>query len=666
MSPQEAAWRVRSTLRDVLDRCRLPLLRRTTICHKAKPAARDFRPGFATTAVTVGEWAEALSEQDRRTPTPAWLSALLDRADQIAAGRLSFFDQEARDLGRPIDWNRDHGSGKRAPLRFASWVDYRDFSAVGDAKFVWEPNRHHQLVALGRAYRASGEERYATAVAEQLASWLEQCPFGVGMNWRSPLELAVRLINWVWALDLIRPADVVGDALWTRVLDAAYQHLWEITRKYSRGSSANNHRVGEAAGVFIAARYFDDLRNAARWAAEARDMLCEEITAQTYPDGGTREQALGYQAFVMQFFLLAGLVGRWTGMEFPAAYWERLERMFGFGAGLLEGGDPVPLFGDCDDGHVLDLGRAEGDWRAWLPVAAVLFERGDFKAVAGTYSECAAWLLGPAGEERYARLPSASDVRRLTSRAFPASGYYLLQHGSATGAERISVLFDCGELGFGPLAAHGHADALSFGLRALGVDILVDPGTYDYFTHPEWRSYFRSTRAHNTIEIDGVDQSVMEGPFLWGARARAKCVSWHPDASGGCVSGEHDGYTRLPDPVVHRRTLKLDGPQRVLAIHDDIETRGQHDVALCFHFSEECAVLRVDAQRVEVAAGAGRIVLEFDPSLHVSLLHGSESPIGGWVSRGYHRKRPATTVVGRCSVNGDTSLVSRVEIGPPG
>jgi hypothetical protein len=649
MSPQEVAWRMRSTLRDTVDRWRLPRLRR----RPTAAAGQGFQPGFEATDLPLGCGSGAAEPAD---------PGLLAQADQIAAGRWCFFDQKPCHLGLPIDWNRDHGHCKNAPQHFAAAIDYRDFATVGDAKYVWEPNRHHQLVVLGRAYRASGDERYADAVAQQLASWLEQCPFGTGMNWRSPLELAVRLINWVWALDLIRPSGRPDPALRAELLNSVALHLWDITRKYSRGSSANNHRIGEAAGVFIAASYFPELKNARTWAEEAREILCAEIQSQTYPDGASREQALGYQAFVMQFFTLAGLVGRRTGTEFPTAYWHRLERMFEFGAALLEGGDPPPLFGDYDDGYVLDLGRSAGDLRAWLPVAAILFGRGDFKAAAGEYSECARWLLGRAGETAYAELPLANPSRPLASRAFADAGHYLLQSGQPADPSRISVLFDCGELGFGPLAAHGHADALSFVLRAGGVDVLVDPGTYDYFTHPAWRRHFRSTRAHNTVEVDGVDQSVMTGPFMWGARARAKCLLWQPGAQGGVVLGEHDGYARLPDPVIHRRKLELDGPQRVLTVEDDIQARESHEIAVWFHFAEHCSVRQVGPQQVEAKLARGRVTLTLDPRLEVSLLHGSEQPIAGWVSRGYHHRAPATSVGGRCVTEGSVRLLSRVEV----
>jgi len=165
------------------------------------------------------------------------------------------------------------------------------------------------------------------------------------MNWRSPLELGIRLINWVWAIDLIRDSGLFSGPFRDRVLRAVYLHCWENARKFSRGSSANNHLVGEAAGVFIACTYFRELTGTDTWINESRSIMLKEIHAQTYDDGCTREQALGYEFFVLQFYLLCGLVGTKTGNEFPRTYWSRFESMVEFLGGLAEGGDRLPLFG---------------------------------------------------------------------------------------------------------------------------------------------------------------------------------------------------------------------------------------------------------------------------------------------------------------------------------
>jgi len=658
MSPGEIAWRTRSSLRDRADRLLVGRRQRLRQLSAVVNGDGDTGPGFRVCDLAVGD-------RVRRKPDDArerWYESLLSRAEQIVRHRLSFFDLKDQHLGDPIVWNRDHKRGQDTPMIFSPALDYRDVHVVGDCKFVWEPNRHHQLVVLGRVYRASGDIRFARAVAEQLDGWLRQNPYGLGMNWRSGLELGVRLINWVWALDLIEPSKAIGDPLHVRLLDSISRHIWEIDRKYSCGSSAGNHRIGEAAGVFVATSYFPNLRHASGWRERSGEILSREILNQTYCDGGPREQTTGYHLFILQFFVIAGVVARATGRGFPPMYWSRLEKMFEFLAALGEGGDRLPAFGDGDDGYVLDLGHDSRSVREWLAVGAALFERADFKAAAGGLSEPVEWLLGESGRRSFLSIPLPADGG-IASKALEDSGYYLLQCGDRDAPDRISAAFDCGPLGLGSLAGHGHADALSFTLRAFGVDVLVDPGTYDYFSYPPWREYFRSTRAHNTVVVDGRDQSQMLGLFLWGKRANPRCVRWEPAASGGKVIGEHDGYSRLKDPVIHRRTLELDGRARTLTIQDDIVAHGNHEIEARFHWAEHCVVSPAGENRYRVNVGPGWIEMELDRRLRVESFRGSTDPIAGWVSRGYHQKEAGTTLVGCCSSKGRLSLTCRIHIG---
>ena len=600
-----------------------------------------------------------------------WREDLIHRAELICQNRLTIFDLEDHDLGPEINWNYEYAQGKSTPTGLAKRIDYRDCEVTGDAKVVWEPNRQQHLAVLGRAYRLTGERRYALKLLEHIESWIEQCRFGTGMNWRSPLELAIRLINWAWALDLIAPSGELTNERAQSILPAVYCHLSEISRKYSRYSSANNHLIGEAAGVFVGSSYFNCLKRAPDWAARSQAILLEEIVRQTYPDGGTREQAMGYHVFVAEFFLLAGLVARRVGSDFPAEYWTRLERMFDFLAAFVEGGDSLPMFGDCDDGYVLDYGRRENRARNLLAVGAALWGRQDLKALSEGHGEAAFWLLGEAGLDAYERLGVNNAAARsnernsnaIQSRAFPESGYYLLQSGHAGAADRISVTFDCGNLGFGPLAAHGHADALSFTLRAFGTDIFVDLGTYDYFTHPQWREYFRSARAHNTVTVDDTDQSEMLGPFLWGRRANARCLRWSPSVQGGAVIGEHDGYNVLSDPVTHRRTVVLNGHLSEVVVQDELIGREGHQATIYLHLAEHCRAEATGGNEYRIDCAQGVVTLRLDTCLKIEVLHSSVDPIAGWVSRSYHRKEPSTTIVGRCQWSGRLTVETRITVG---
>jgi hypothetical protein len=660
MPPSEIVLRVRSSLRDRADKLLVGLRQ-----HVRKPSVilngdgSEAGPGFRVSDMAVGDktWLNTSAGVYKQ-----WYESLLSRAEHIVDHRLSFFDLKDKHLGDPIIWNRDHKREQDTSRTYCASLDYRDVKQAGDCKFVWEPNRHHQLVVLGRAYRISGELRFANAVAEQLDSWLQQNPYGVGMNWRSGLELGIRLINWIWALDLIEESGVIDAQLRHRILDSVSRHIWEIDRKYSYGSSAGNHLIGEAAGVFAATSYFRNLRNALRWRTRSREILCGEILNQTFPDGGPLEQAVEYHFFVLQFFVIAGVIARSTGCDMPESYWSRLEKMFEFLGALSEGGECPPMFGDCDDGYVLDLGHDPHDIRQWLAVGAALYNSSNFKAWSGGYAEPVEWLPGKPGRQCFKAIPESQN-KTITSRALKDSGYYLLQYGKLGSPDRISVVFDCGRLGMEPLAGHGHADALSFTLRAFGRDILVDPGTYDYFSYPQWRTYFRSTRAHNTVVIDGKDQSEMLGPFLWGRRAEAHCLSWEPTEVGGKVVGEHNGYRCLKYPVIHRRTLELDGKERRLIVRDDIFAQDKHEIIVMFHLAEHCVVNPKGENRYLVNVGSLTIMIELDPCLQIELFNGSNDPICGWVSRGYHIKQACTTFIGRCSCEGNISLVCKFNMG---
>lgn len=651
MSTGEICWRVGLKLTECFDRCvaaarRVPLdLER--VADDGSPARALainhalFGPLPEPGALSAGAWCD--------------VARLAVRAEAILENRLTLFDLEDHPLGDPVCWNYEYKAGRAAPAGFAPDIDYRDHTVTGDCKFVWEPNRHQHLVVLGRAYRATGNPACARHAVRHIDSWLEQCPFGTGMNWRSPLELAIRLINWVWTLELIRPAGVIPAETAQRVTAAAYQHLWEISRKYSRYSSANNHLIGEAAGVFIGASCFSRLRRAGQWQQEARAILLREILTQTFPDGGTREQALGYHQFVLEFFLLADVAARRLGIDFPPEYRDRLARMVEFLSAMREGGD-LPMFGDADDGYVLDLGgRLDPD--ALLTTGALVLDRPDLLP-RRPVAEPACWLLGPEAAGRAQVAADASPGRKLASRAFSDSGYYLLQTGTAD-TDAMSVLFDCGELGFGPIAAHGHADALSVTVRAFGRDVLVDPGTYDYFTYPAWRDYFRGTRAHNTIRVDRVEQSEMLGPFLWGKRVKPRCLQWEPAESGGCVAGEIGAWNG--SGLVHRRTVSLDGASRTVLLRDELQSAGHHVAEAFFHFAEWCEVEAVEPGAVTVRIAGGKHArLLLDRRWSVEVLRGSEAPMGGWVSRGYHRRSPAPMVIARCEWMDRLETVTRL------
>jgi uncharacterized heparinase superfamily protein len=205
----------------------------------------------------------------------------------------------------------------------------------------------------------------------------------------------------------------------------------------------------------------------------------------------------------------------------------------------------------------------------------------------------------------------------------------------------VFCLCDAGPLGFLSIAAHGHADALSFTLSVGGRPVIVDAGTYVYHADKAWRDYFRGTPAHNTITIDGVDQSQSGGIFLWTLKAVTRVLEWKPSEAGGRLVAQHDGYTRLPGQPLHRRSIEL--TDRRLLIADEVDGQGTHDIEWRLHFHPDCTV-SLNAGRCLVDCGGGRIELTLDATLQWRIESGGIR--AGWFSPAFNVKTPCPTLIG--------------------
>jgi Heparinase II/III-like protein len=243
---------------------------------------------------------------------------------------------------------------------------------------------------------------------------------------------------------------------------------------------------------------------------------------------------------------------------------------------------------------------------------------------------------------------------------FADSGITLLR---TSGEDEIWCRCDGGAHRYLNIAAHAHGDALSVEVRHAGVDILADPGTFSYHRGRAWRSYFRSTIAHNTAELDGRSQSGESGPFMWVHHPHTREIEVLDDGDIARWTAEHDGYASLDPPALHRRSVLLDRASRSIDIIDQVDG-GSHDIRLAFHLgpdveaklTESCAVLEWPTVSTP---GAAR--LELPPGLRWSLHRGETNPILGWYCRGLGRRVPAVTLLGCGRCEPGMPLITRLE-----
>jgi len=588
-----------------------------------------------------------------------WIDSTIAAAEKLLQHRFNYLALGEIALGDEINWNHEYKRDIDTALVFGPWMDYRDTGSYGHFKYFWEVPRMHHLITLAKAYYLTNDAKYAEEVLDQLGQFVSQTPYLLGVSWTMPMEPAIRLISISWIAAFLKEYLPNHDEARAVIEQMVRGHVHYIVKNYAAYSSANNHLVAEAAGVFVASICFAHIEGVKRHRQEAFRILSEQVKHQHHPDGVNKEQAIHYQMFAFDFFLLAGLLGRDNGFDFPRDYWQTLEKSAEFIAAMCDHDVHVLHIGDSDDGKAIVLSEPPTtEVENILSTSAVLFQREDFKTKAGEFTEMSFWLTGKEGRSQFDGL-SEETAGNSEPQRFDQGGYYVLTGGKKS---RTRLIFDCGPLGLGSLAAHGHADSLSFILSAYGQLYFIDPGTYTYVANDPFRDYFRSTAAHNTVEVDRQNQSQMAGPFLWNHKARSYLEQWKTDASQGRVVGRHDGYQRLQDPVTHRRSIELDKISEVVKIEDILESGSSHRIAIHFHLAPQCEIDRLEQTRWLITSNSKTVELVIDDKLDCKVFNGSEEPIVGWASSTYDHKVPINTLACEGAFEGRQSFTTLIRM----
>ena len=364
-------------------------------------------------------------------------------------------------------------------------------------------------------------------------NWMACHSPGPGRTGWEPYPTSLRLTNWC-ALFLGRHrARTLADPPF---LEA----LWEGVRRQAAHLERNlewrllgNHLLENAAALAVAGSSFAH-PDADRWLATGRRLLARELPEQIPADGGHVERSPMYQCRVLWVLLLLR------------------------GAGTPAVGDLVGPYVAPAAGALAALTHPDG--------GIALLNDSAFGVQPAPGALLRAAGLGPAGAGPF---------------ALADTGYF----GARTEAGDY-VVCDAAALGPDYQPGHGHADLLSFELSLRGVRVVVDSGVSTYEAG-SMRDWCRSTRAHNTVEVDGCDSAETWAAFRVGRRGRPGGVAWTPGRDGFELSARHDGYRHLPGRPVHARTFRWrDGGS--LEIADRVDARSPVRAVARLHFHPDC------------------------------------------------------------------------------
>src|SRR5262245_18449479 len=565
------------------------------------------------------------------------LARLRAAADDAVRGRILCFGRWKADFGDPIDWHRSPTTGGRWDSG-ARWFNALANERAGDVKCCWEAARFPHAYHMARAatFFPESAERYAAALSEQFVQFAGANPVGLGIHWASGQEIGLRLLAWLFALDVLLLRTRSGRAAERAVADslvAGAQHIEEHL-DYARIAIYNNHLLSEALALFAVGVLLPDAPDADRWRRLGRRLLDEQAERQFYADGGYIQQSHNYHRVAIQDYLWACSFARSMG-DRPSDVWlQALERSL----------DLLVAHQNPDDGRLPNYGSNDGalpsplstcdfsDMRPLLQTVSVL-ARGERLYEPGPWDEETAWFLGV----RALDAPQRNPTRRSVS--FAATGYHVLRGCD----ERSFSAFRCGTL----KDRFSQIDMLHLDVWWRGLNVLADPGSFLYNASPEWHNHFMRTACHNTVKVDGRDQMLHFRQFKVLYWTRAELLEFEDRTDWAMCAGEHYGYRRHPGACVHRRAV-LFVKDDLWLVADQLTGTGTHTASLQwlggefpFQFAPETCQLVMDTPAGEFVV---QVLDDRGRPLAGDVVDGQVDPPRGWLSRYYGEKAPVPSL----------------------
>ena len=584
------------------------------------------------------------------------ISRLIQEADEIVNGFYHPFGAEASPLlfnqHSPKHWTHYEKEGISGLLPAPEH---------GDIKFLWEAGRFGWVYPLARAYYLNGDERYPQTFWNYLYQFHNQNPPYNGVYWMSAQEVAIRLMALTFAAQIFGHSPSVQEEDMTFLASVIANHAARIppTLVYAR-SQNNNHLISEAAGLFTAGLVIPEAPGAAHWRALGWQWFIRAVRGQIAPDGAYMQHSVNYQRLMLQTALWVNLLASANQMSLPQETNQQLANAALWLLRLL----------DTHSGHVPNLGANDGayvlplticpfeDYRPVLQSAACAFLKS--RALSeGVWDEMAAWFCPPSIDGKPSQL--ASEIASQSSGSQP----YVLRSpsGDSWAYLRAAEFID----------RPGHADQNHLDLWWRGLNLAQDAGTYLYNAQTPWDNDFTHPALHNTVTINGADQMLRAGRFLYLDWARAEYLAQGRTPEYDFISVQHRGYEKR-FAAVHRRTAQVhnDGSWKImdLLFHSaSSRTARQTPLNVRLHWLLPDWDWEVDdfhtkdkswQAQVRIRSPYGWVRLDLDVSSqkspqtkpHLTLARAAERlygsgqihPTSGWISPTYGVKNPALSL----------------------
>ncbi len=475
-----------------------------------------------------------------------------------------------------------------------------------DIKVPWELSRLQHLIIIGQAYLLTGNEKYAIEVKNEIMDWIENNKPLFGVNWVSTMEVAIRISNMIVAYDFIKDSQCCTDDFLAKLIKSIYNHgIYIVNNLEWSEEMTHNHYVSDIVGLLFIALNVPVFKESLKWKDFAGNELVNEMDKQVYEDGSDFEASTSYHRLALELFFYSYYLCTGYGIVLPDKFKCKLYKMFDFVQHIIKPNNKIPQIGDNDNGRFLIFREREILDHTYLPcIGSIVFEEKAWKRKEICFANEALWIFGKKGKDVWDKLPF--NESGITSKEFENSGFYIIRDNE------FYMFISCGPNGQKHVGGHGHNDKLSFELCIGNDDFIIDTGTYLYTPEPVWRNRFRSTAFHNTLQIDGYEQSEISSRlFELSYNSQARKILWEIGENILKFRGMHIGYRKRLG-IDHIREIEFDKTSCELTIKDYLEGNGAKEVSRFLHIAPGIKLNLIDGHQIKLTGERKSIILKID------------------------------------------------------
>lgn len=531
--------------------------------------------------------------------------SIIISANKICNHLFNLLGSEDNHLAEKLPWNEDFKTGFKWGNNFYKDIKLVNLYNNADVKVPWELSRFQHIFTLGKAYWITNDEKYVMEFKIEIEDWIKKNPVEMSVNWTCTMDVAIRGVNLICAYFFFKKSSSIDYTFWIEFNKLLYLHGRFIYKNLeNEGQHNTNHYLSDLVGLIWLGIYFGDFliedkekkNNPKDWLGFGILEFESEMSKEVNEDGTDYEESTSYHRLVTELFLITTILCNKNDINFSGKYMSKLEKMCEFIMDIAKPNGLAPIIGDADDGRLIILSNYcnwnRRDFRHILAIAGEYFNRDDFRAIGNDYKEDALWTMG--------NYQYTNKGIHLKSKAYYSGGYYLLR------TDRIYCIIRCGELSCRGQGEHSHNEQLSFELNVDGEDFIIDPGTYVYSSHYKMRNLFRSTRMHNTLCINNLEQNEFNENdlFYMPEESFGKCNLFN----NRTFYGEHYGY-KEKNGVIHKRKIDLIG-DKLIIIDNVIGNKISNNIYVNFIIDSGVEIIEKE-NIIELIKNDKKIFLEF-------------------------------------------------------